>query len=262
MGLMRLLTWIGYGLGLSDHPCIRKRRRDLSHRYVRGKGLEIGALHEPLPVCDGVIVEYVDLCSRDESIAKFPELDAASIVETTYIDNGFELSSIADRSQDFVVANHVLEHAPEPIGTLRNWTRVLKPNGILFTAVPIVDKCFDKGRRPTTLRHFIEDHELCQRGDLEELSRRNRDHYVEWLTISNRNLARQNSRFFEPPTPDQIEATVEQMVEHSAEIHFHTFNRRSYRELLLYFTPDVDPSMELVKLGAGDELVSIMRKSK
>jgi SAM-dependent methyltransferase len=208
-----------------------------------------------------VIVEYVDICARDESISKFPDLDPGKIVEPVHIDNGFELSSIADGSRDFVIANHVLEHSPDPIGTLKNWTRVLKPNGILFTAVPIAEKCFDKGRSLTTLDHLIEDHELCRRGDFQEFSRRNRDHYAEWLTISHRNVAGQRGNEYRPPPPEELEATVEQMTQHAAEIHFHTFSRRSYQELLLHFCSHVDPVVGLVKLGTGDELVAILRKS-
>jgi SAM-dependent methyltransferase len=255
------LKRIGYSLGLSDHPSLLKRRRDFSFRYIRGRGLEIGALHEPLPVRDGVVVEYVDVCEREQSISKFPELDRARIVEPTYIDDGFVLSSIPDASQDFVIANHVLEHSPNPIQAMTNWTRVLKPNGILFTAVPIADKCFDKGRSLTTLEHFIEDHELCQRGDIERFSHRNREHYIEYMTVSHVNGTKQRGVEYRSPSAEQLEACVEQMNQASAEIHFHTFSPSSYGELLSYFSSHVDPTMYLVKLAGGDEIVSIMRKS-
>jgi ubiquinone/menaquinone biosynthesis C-methylase UbiE len=51
---------------------------------------------------------------------------------------------LADSSQDFVIANHLLEHLPDPIGALKEWYRVLRAGGTLFlgkltgTAIQIV----------------------------------------------------------------------------------------------------------------------------
>ncbi|MCP6623602.1 class I SAM-dependent methyltransferase, partial [Klebsiella pneumoniae] len=78
---------------------------------------------------------------REENIRKFPELDAASIVPTDYLEDGFTLASIPDCSQDFVIANHVLEHASNPLQVLSNWARVLRPGGTLFITVPIGSRC-------------------------------------------------------------------------------------------------------------------------
>jgi len=41
----------------------------------------------------------------------------------------------ADGRLDFVISNHMLEHAGDPVQVLREWRRVLKPGGIMaFTA--------------------------------------------------------------------------------------------------------------------------------
>ena len=64
----------------------------------------------------------------------------------TIIDDGFELATIPPDSQDFVIANHLLEHAPNPLQTLLNWHRVLKKNGILFMTLPNGARNFDQGR--------------------------------------------------------------------------------------------------------------------
>jgi SAM-dependent methyltransferase len=249
-------------LGLLENPDLFWRRRELSFRYISGKGLEIGALHEPLPVRDGVVVEYVDVCGREESITKFPDLNPAKFVEPTYIDDGFELSSIPDASQDFLIANHVLEHSPNPIQAMVNWTRVLKPDGVLFTAIPIADKCFDKGRVLTTLAHLVEDRELCMEANHEEFRRRNRAHYEECLTISNPAVSRQRGQDCPPLSPEELAETVDQLSQAEAEIHFHTFSKESCHELMSYFSAQVDPSMTQLELVAGAEIVSIMRKSR
>jgi ubiquinone/menaquinone biosynthesis C-methylase UbiE len=45
----------------------------------------------------------------------------------TVVDDGARLASFADGSLDFVVANHMLEHAEDPIAALKHQLRVLKP---------------------------------------------------------------------------------------------------------------------------------------
>ena len=50
--------------------------------------------------------------------------------------------SIANASVDTVVCHHALEHVPDPLGTLRELKRLLKPGGKLLLFVP-----FEKERR-------------------------------------------------------------------------------------------------------------------
>src|ERR1700748_3538530 len=44
-------------------------REDLARRYLRGRGLEIGALTTPLRLPPGVSARYVDRLPRDELVA-------------------------------------------------------------------------------------------------------------------------------------------------------------------------------------------------
>lgn len=41
-----------------------------------------------------------------------------------------------DGSVDRVIATHVLEHVPDPVAALTEWTRVLKPGGVLSLILP------------------------------------------------------------------------------------------------------------------------------
>ncbi len=41
-----------------------------------------------------------------------------------------------DKSQDVVIARHILEHCLDTVGTLNGWKRVLRPGGKLLLAVP------------------------------------------------------------------------------------------------------------------------------
>jgi len=77
-------------------------------------GLEIGALHCPLPLPPGVCSLYVDKSLPVELRTLRPDVQNASIVATNFLANGFRLQYVADVSQDFVIANHVLPHAVAP----------------------------------------------------------------------------------------------------------------------------------------------------
>ena len=128
------------------------RRETLAQRFLCGRGIEIGALHKPLTMPKDVRVEYVDYKTLEENRARYPELSAEPIVETHIVDDGFVLSKFEAKSVDFIVANHALEHSPDAYGTLARWAEKTRAGGILYFAVPIADRCFDRGRELTSTR--------------------------------------------------------------------------------------------------------------
>jgi len=240
-------------------------RERLAKRYVNGSGLEIGALHRPAILPAGVDVKYVDLLSREESIKKFPELEASEIVAVDFIDNGFVLSEIPKSSQDFLIANHVLEHTPNPIQVLKNWSRILKPYGILFVTVPIAQACFDKGRALTTLEHLIDDFKLYNQKSLvraqERIEQKNREHLREWINISECNLFKERYTDYQHPSFAEIEKRIEATDIKNIEIHFHTFSMASYKQLLAFITDTIDQSVRVeTVIQNGGEIISVMKK--
>lgn len=139
---------------------------------IRGRGMEIGALNCPYPVPDGVEVLYSDVLTPEQIDASYPGSKHPDIVS-----NGESFPTIADGSLDFVIANHVLEHVNDPIGTIAEWHRILKAGGILLMAIPDKRFTFDSGRERTTLAHMISDHESDLRP--EDL---NIPHLQDWAT--------------------------------------------------------------------------------
>ncbi|MBZ4372419.1 class I SAM-dependent methyltransferase [Corallococcus sp. AS-1-6] len=184
-------------------------RELIAAQYLRGEGLEIGALSNPTKVPAGVRVRYVDVAPIDVLRARFPEV-ADRIVTPDIVDNGEELGTVAPDSQDFVIANHVLEHCEDPIGTLKNFLRVLRPGGILFMAIPDKRFTFDLPRELTSAAHVVEDH---LKGP--EVSRR--AHYDEWLRLIDRKEGEELARL------------TEDFLQNRTNIHFHvwTFNEMS-----------------------------------
>ncbi len=64
---------------------------------------------------------------------------------------------VADGSYEGLVASHVLEHVANPLGALREWTRVVAAGGPLLVVLPHRDRTFDHRRPITPLAHLVED---------------------------------------------------------------------------------------------------------
>ena len=119
-------------------------RDRLAQEYLKGSGIEIGALHKPTNLSLGAEVKYVDCKTREKNLAQYPELKNKNLVNTDIIDEAFVLSKVDSESQDFIIANQVLEHSPNPIGTLKAWLSKTRHNGHLLLSVPIADRCVEQ----------------------------------------------------------------------------------------------------------------------
>lgn len=128
-------------------------------RHLRGKGLEIGALQDPMPMPRGASARYVDIAPTAALRAMYPKKARRHLVEVDVVDDGEKLATVADASQDFVAANHFFEHCEDPIGTLRNLLRVVRKGGVVYLSVPDMRHTFDRDREPTSTEHVIRDHE-------------------------------------------------------------------------------------------------------
>jgi predicted SAM-dependent methyltransferase len=150
-----------------------QERWRLSEKYLRGNGVEVGALHNPLRVRDDASVTYIDKYSEKALALAYYEVAQYRFVEVDVLDDGERLETVADASYDFLISNHFLEHTQDPVGTLAAHARVLRPNGILYCAVPDARKSFDHERERTSFEHVWRDHEQGPEGS-------RRDHYRDW----------------------------------------------------------------------------------
>jgi hypothetical protein len=241
-------------------------RRKLSFRYVRGYGLEIGALQNPLEVLPGVTVRYVDYASREDNINKFPTIDASRIVITDVIDDGCVLAGIPTASQDFSIANHVLEHSANPLQTVLNWIRVIKKSGIIFITVPNGDNSFDYGREITTIEHIMDDYDLVRSGDTDTFTNRNREHYKEFVEISIPNLHKVQRSLKTYETESARAAYIDKLSQASSnDAHFHVFTKASLADFFHYVTVNHARDMSLREITpsrSGTEFVVILEKDE
>jgi len=221
-----------------------KVREFAARRYLRGDGIEVGGLNAPLPVYEGAKVKYVDRMPTDALRKAYPELQDQALVDVDIVDDGEKLGTIGDGSQDFVIANHMLEHTQDPIRTVENFLRVLKPNGILFMAIPDKRFTFDRNRAITPYEHIKRDY-------LEGPSWSERAHFEDWVMQS-------------PQTPAGQEARqrAAALMEKGTSIHFHVWTLAEMAEMFLRIRSELGFPFEIESMILnGNEVVTILRKS-
>jgi SAM-dependent methyltransferase len=216
VGLRRRLRDLVLRPGAGDRFVVRE---DLARRYLTGKGIEIGAGFWPLRVPPGVSVSYVDRLSREDlvranrAVAVGANLDPGAIPPVDVVDDAERLEKVGDASQDFVVANHFLEHAEDPITALGNLLRVLRPNGVLYLTLPDARRSFDAGRPRTSVEHLLRDHDEGPQASRQE-------HYEEW------------ARHIEGTPEDQVPARAAEFARDGAKHHFHVWELEDFLALL------------------------------
>lgn len=186
------------------------RRRALARRWLRGDGIEIGALHNPFPLPARARVRYVDLMSPTENASRHPELASRKLVSVDILDDGETLNSIPEDSLDFVIGSHFLEHTQNPIGTIRNHASKLRTGGVLLYALPDKRHTFDRMRALTSFDHLVRDDR-----DGPECSRW--DHY--------RDFAEHVDGF----EGDGIDDQARRLQDDDNRIHFHVFDTETAR---------------------------------
>lgn len=131
-------------------------RLQASAPWLRGRGLEIGAGPNPQPLPDGCACAYYDVRTIGELRTLFADEESAVVPVRPIAQARADFPDGAD----FLIAHHVLEHAADPIGTLRDWHRLLRRDGIVVLSLPDMRHCADRLRQVATLEHLLLDHVL------------------------------------------------------------------------------------------------------
>jgi SAM-dependent methyltransferase len=207
-------------------PVYLDARAEFANRYLSGHGLEIGGLNWPLEVPPGAHVSQVDRMSTEDLRTEYPEVDGPRL-KVDVVDDGETLATIPAGSQDFIIANHFLEHTQDPIGTIETHLGKLKPGGILFYAVPDKRYSFDFRRPLTPLKHMVRDHEHGPK-------RSRRQHFDEWTRL----VGGEDADRADPAALKQFEkrasAEARELEAADFSIHTHVWNQASFLGLILH----------------------------
>ncbi|MFH1826781.1 MAG: methyltransferase domain-containing protein [bacterium] len=129
-------TTLPYIPGETSKAKPRREKEGFFQKYCQGQGLDIG--------CGGDIL-------------------AANCQGWDFADgNAQYLKGLPNEAYDFVYSSHSLEHMRDPAVALKNWWRVLKPNGYLIIYLPERElyemrKTLPSHRNPDHKRFFLLD---------------------------------------------------------------------------------------------------------
>jgi SAM-dependent methyltransferase len=242
-------------------------KNEIAANYLVGKGIELGALNNPLTVDPKKAdVEYADRLPKVDALRLFPELEdiADSIIEPSLLldlDTD-DLSQIKQADYDFVIANHVIEHVVNPIQFLKNISNSLKESGFLFLTVPDKDFTLDKRRQLTSNAHLLHEYEQGTK----HLSN---DHIKDFLLYKEpvKDIHPAIKKYFEenglplsyydgnklPLNPFTRRRLYQ--FHRSRSIHVHVWNRNSFDEFLNFAIKEADLKFTIVETHDPNQVV-------
>lgn len=217
-------------------------RTRLAHTYLRGEGVEFGALHAGLAMPPGVRVRYADVTDGAELHAFFP--DQKGIRAPDIVTSLESMDAIAPDSLDFIVANHVLEHTENPLRALKAIASRLKPDGIAYLALPDKRYTFDEPREITPLAHIVRDEQEGPEWSI-------RGHYTEWVTLVDK------------ITGAHRDAIIHEMLRMRSNIHFHVWDLSAMQEMFDYVDRREDIELRTVEnVVNGIEVIWLLQRRK
>ena len=206
---------------VSCYTLVQQSLKGKSGLEVGGPSSVFGKWYNPLPIYRAV--GSLDNCAFSSATIWTSHSNSYVFHQhkkpgKTIICEGSDLCSIPDDSYDFVLSSHNLEHFANPIKALKEWGRVVRPNGFLVLVLPYFAKMFDHRRTPTDVSHLFEDFERnTQENDL--------THLPEILQLHDLNM---------DPQAGSFEQFRERSLKNVANrcLHHHVFDEHNSRELL------------------------------
>ncbi len=226
-------------------PAYFDARAVLAASFLSGEGLEIGPLHQPLRLPPYARAKYLDRMPVEDLQREYPELADWALTPVDVIDDGETLSTIEPETQDFIVANHFLEHCENPIATIQTHLKKLKSGGVLFYAVPDKRYTFDHLRPTTPLDHMIGDYEHGPASS-------RREHYDEWARLVDT---------FDGETEEQTLARARRLEDERYSIHMHVWTQIEFLRLILACRELLDEAFDLEAASRQMiEFIVVLRK--
>lgn len=223
---------------------VQRARKAIASRFLKGNGLEVGAGSRPFPVPMDVRVCYGDIRGS---------ASLESYFQSTAIPAGDEIDAqtfagVDTGNFDFVISAHVIEHLRDPVGSIVEAVRVLKPGGVLVLAVPDLRYTFDRNRPETTVEHALRDYQDGGVGTT-------RDGYEEHLRYVHPYLTGEN--YPEAEIQWQLTECVRRWPE--LDVHFHAWTRDGFEALLSSIAELAPFHLEATQF-AVNENIFVLRK--
>lgn len=224
------------------------KRSKIVETFCKGTGIEIGASCYPVPILkNNISIKYVDYRDRNE-VHDSTWREGLNYVHVDIVDDAERLDEIRDRSLDFIIVCHLLEHTKNPIGAIQIWLKKLKRKGKLVIAVPDMSTIFDHDRQLTSFEHLLLDNE-------EPSNTRDYEHYLEYVELSWK-------------CKDHIEQEVKKLIEEDIRIHYHCWDFDTFFDFLIKLNAYNKKSFELISYNynlliegkSGKEMIAVLEK--
>ncbi len=181
----------------------------------------------PFPVNKKVAeVRYSDYKSTKDLIEAYPALAGFKLVDVEYVCPADKLISIPTDSQDFLIASHVFEHLPNPIGGLMEFYRVVKNGGIIYLIVPEKTRTGDKFRPRTQLSHMIADYQ-------DSSSERDLEHFREFVHMN-------------PNDREAFELETRRLQKTIESFHYHVFLEEDVINIIDWCNRNIPVNFEII----------------
>lgn len=131
------------------------RESPLAHHYLDGLvGLEIGgSAHNAF----GLKTRNVDYCGDLDTVYKRAEIELCGEAMPVDIEAPGNKLPLPDKSEDFVISSHVIEHFFDPIAALKEWARVARR--YIYVICPLRDALESDRNLPITpLQELLDRH--------------------------------------------------------------------------------------------------------
>jgi SAM-dependent methyltransferase len=225
---------------------IHAQRAELGARFLNGRGLEVGAGDRPFPVPERAEVLYGDIRDAGSVQTYFKTEDVRSGDRV----DAQTFAGIDDESLDFVISAHVIEHLRNPIGSIVNAVRVLRPGGIHILVVPDMRYTFDRRRPETTIEHVLLDHEQGGESTC-------RQSYEEHLRYVHPELT--NEQYSEAEIESQSTENAKRW--RDFDIHFHAWTKTGFEAVLAAAARYAPFTVEATAFAVNENIFVLRKKT-
>jgi len=115
-----------------------------------------GVIYENALTLDNVVFSYDTVWQQHSDQYLF---NRNKKIGKTFFNDAVNITSINDNTYDFCFASHTLEHIANPLKAVKEWIRIVKPEGYVVIIVPEKSACFDHKRKYTNFKTILSQYE-------------------------------------------------------------------------------------------------------
>jgi predicted SAM-dependent methyltransferase len=209
-------------------------RAAIAARFLRGRGVEVGAFDLPTDPPPASETIYCDRALVPSLAAHHDALSGRPLIAPDIVCDAATLSAIAPGSLDFVIANHVIEHLEDPIAFLDGVASALRPGGRAMIVAPDKRFSFDSRRPITSFAHLVEDHARGPRG-------------------SRLAHLREFARLVDNVPESGLDSAVAQLDRNDRAMHFHVWDFEAFRAFVTDAIRTFSLPLALIHAESGNE---------